>query len=154
MVQASIFFTCHKPTLKSTQNWMFCVKGKHFIFTLAEYFFNCFSKFASADEKRHMKVGSLPTSITNDTVDTILSVFGKGHLKSAQWVQFNHPDSWTLDYILQYAGHFMVTVDADESGFTRINEVNAFTDQIPVGWILLQWYAFNTISSWTSFIHL
>ncbi|KAH9481751.1 hypothetical protein JR316_0006278 [Psilocybe cubensis] len=53
------------------------------------------------------------------------------------------PDSWTLEYIALHGHHITQAIDNDGSGFIRISEANAFTQQIPKGWNLPQWCAYS-----------
>jgi hypothetical protein len=65
----------------------------------------------------------------------------------------NHIDAWTLDPIARYKERIISAIDCDGSGFIRISEINAFTDQMPEGWSLPQWCAYAALGakSWTRY---
>jgi hypothetical protein len=52
-------------------------------------------------------------------------------------------DQWTLEFLGFYGEEICQAVDRDLSGYIRISEVNAFTDEIPEGWTFPQWCVYQ-----------
>lgn len=63
----------------------------------------------------------------------------------------NHVDAWTLEPIAMYGHRISTSIDRDESGFIRISEANAFTEQMPKGWSLPQWCAYAALGTSSTF---
>lgn len=60
-------------------------------------------------------------------------------------VDARYQDKWTLDYLSVFGEEICKAVDTDGSGYIRISEVNAFTDQIPIGWTFPQWCVYQAL---------
>ncbi|RXW24392.1 hypothetical protein EST38_g1492 [Candolleomyces aberdarensis] len=97
-------------------DWIFCVDIKLFSMALHEYYLDRFSV-------------KLPS----------------GEDGEAQNAQKREEDQWTLEYLGIYAQDICQAVDRDLSGYIRISEVNAFTDEIPEGWTFTQWCVYQGI---------
>ncbi|KAF5321499.1 hypothetical protein D9619_000349 [Psilocybe cf. subviscida] len=107
-------------------NWMFCVETKVFGIALFEYYLDLYSN--------GMFTSGFDTGLWTPKVNPIHR-YKEG--------AFKHPQAWTLLYLFLYADKISNAIDSDNSGFIRINEVNAFTLQIPDGWTLPQWCQFH-----------
>ncbi|KAF8341567.1 uncharacterized protein EI90DRAFT_1754640 [Cantharellus anzutake] len=52
-------------------------------------------------------------------------------------------DKWCLQYLnITHAYPIMEAIDDDDSGYIRTSEINDFTSSTPMGWTLLQWFAY------------
>lgn len=76
--------------------------------------------------------------------------------EEASSTQKRDEDQWTLEYLGPYSQEICEAIDRDLSGYIRISEVNAFTNEIPEGWTFPQWCVYQGIGErhFISFIHL
>ncbi|KAJ2917119.1 hypothetical protein MD484_g3313, partial [Candolleomyces efflorescens] len=63
----------------------------------------------------------------------------------APMTQKRDDDQWTLEYIGFYSEEICQAMDRDLSGYIRISEVNAFTDEMPDGWTFPQWCVYQAL---------
>ncbi|RXW20791.1 hypothetical protein EST38_g5070 [Candolleomyces aberdarensis] len=97
-------------------DWIFCVENKIFSMALHEYYRDRFSV-------------KLPTEQDGE----------------AQNTRKQDEDQWTLEYLGVHAQDICQAIDRDLSGYIRISEVNAFTDEIPEGWTFPQWCVYQGV---------
>jgi len=137
------------PPSNSFQNWIFCIENKFFASALFEYYLDRFSNttnrgyvqssLGELSGERDLNESNMTATL--DTMRTMSMTMSRPNIWS-KTLAFNHPDAWTLEYIALNSESIATAIDRDKSGYIRISEVNAFTDQIPTGWNLPQWCAY------------
>jgi len=105
-----------------------------FSLALLEYYFD---KVSSFERNQPEQDSGTPNPQATRTISSQNEVQRLRHVQ--------HPDSWTLEYISAHGARIAAAIDIDNSGFIRISEANTFTEQIPQGWNLPQWCAYNAI---------
>lgn len=132
------------------QDWIFCVENKVFVNGLFEFYLDRFASHTTLHQSqqsvKHEMEGEASRKNSDKTFKRFVSSSSSSVAPKSGFLSrlgaLNHPDSWTLEYIALHGHNITRAINDDDSGFILIDEVNAFTQQIPKGWTLPQWCAY------------